>query len=729
MQHSPRFLAAAGLIPAIADFQGFAKQQPFARSHAKYNLAGAASRTGKTWGAAENFAERLALDYLSLGFDCGDVLYWCIGESYSACVAQKRQLLRLIPNALVDWRKQGDKRAFFDTSHGMGQLFLRGNREITLRSASNPENLTAEKVRGIWWTEIARSKRAAWPNVYSRLSNYEDSWFIADTSPMGRCWFFNEVWEPARQGKFAGAECHEWTASESPFVSEQTIEEARQNLAPEFFRREFMADWSVFQGQIYSMWNKALHVVDACPFTPERATIACDINTTTESPAAFVTAYVRGQPQREQAHIERTYYEVISLDYDRYANDIAAEYRRVAATLPTRVRIDPSFHRDFKIKLRDLGVPIENAKNDVHLGIRTMGSALTPKTWLSGKPALTISSACAREFTNEIEGYAWKSNSRGVVYDEPSKESPDHLCFAGETLVLMGDGSSKRMDTIAAGDEVMTPEGSQKVIGAGLTRKATLIVSVTIGGTFLECTSDHRFAVRPDSGQRDSTNVFGEQVLSREGEQVFHPPIEVGRARVSSPCGLADGSRANTQDASRPSQERRPLGQSPVELGVRLRESAPQRAHGGEEEIAGVDERSPRQDESRAQGRFGVAQVARGSGVAQGSRERDCGQSPDARVRMHCVWQPIQESLDSESPTMFLSLELQDEALPGNAPRLSAKVLQVSKVGQRLADVYCLSVPCGAFVLACGLVVKNCDATRYLCMDVFSGFGEAKQVR
>lgn len=401
-------------------------------SEERWTLIGAASRTGKTYAGARIFLKRLLADY---GLVDEEREYWCVAPTYDDCRAQKLELLKIIPRELIDVEKQGGKGEFFDESHGRGVLFLVGGVTIILKSAERPERLVAFKLRGIWWTEIARSKVAAWPNVYSRLSNYPDSWFVADTSPLGHCWFYQEVWKPAKEGRFENASTHEWKAVDSPYVPASVIEEARRNLMPAFFKREFEASWEAFVGQIYDI-SADTHLFAECPFRPDYAILTADINTTSTHPAEFMWTYYQGDGKRRRAWVAGCYQKVIGLDYDTYALDIAAQYQRLLRMFPGRVkvRIDPSFHNAFKTKLRGLGVSIQNAYNEVLPTIRMLGSALVARpldhyddwgkpVW-AAYPSLTFGPA-AQPVLEQIAGMRWMTGSDGVVRDTVDKSADD----------------------------------------------------------------------------------------------------------------------------------------------------------------------------------------------------------------------------------------------------------------------------------------------------------------
>ena len=430
--------ALALLIPRIAEVRAgaFAPQAAMLDSKARVRLAGAAVRTGKTEGAGWGFVDFMLDDYSKLAWG-EEREYWVIAPKYEQNRAQKKVLLKYFPkmlmgikNPLIDWARQGDKNQFFDETRGGGVLCLIGGVTIICRSADNPEGLVAERLRGVWWTEIARSKRLAWPNVQSRLANYSDSWLIADTSPMGRCWFYKDVWEPARRGEMPEAETFEWQAVDSPYIPPEKIEEARRSMPPEFFKREYEASWDAFQGQIFSMWDRKIHV-RPCPFKPTSSIVSSDINTTTESPAA-TGLYLRNG---NRVHLAWEYYEPIGLNYDGYAATIASICQRAKTLAPLeKLIIDPSFHRDFKAKLRAQGLDPHNGKNDVLDGIRTLGAAMMVRPE-HGCPLFTVDPTC-KAFPEEVEGYAWKSNSAGVIMDEPDKAAPDHLLDCARYLAM-----------------------------------------------------------------------------------------------------------------------------------------------------------------------------------------------------------------------------------------------------------------------------------------------------
>ncbi len=423
----------------MQDWRGFPQQERFVYSNSRFAFAGAGVRTGKTHAGARAFWRRVLIDYE--GAPNADYEYWCIAPTFELTIVMKAMLFGdgvnppVIPPEMVDTKRQGGDKQWLDLKRGGGTLCLHGGRVIKFKSADRPETLVSAKVRGVWWTEIARSKHAAWPNVRGRLSNYRDSWMIGDTSPMGRCWFWVELWNPTERGERPDTEIHHWTAEDSPFIPREEIEAAKRSLPPEFYRRDYEASWATFEGQIFSGFDRASHMVARCPFKPVSRYICADLNTTKDNPACWLELLVGPDIEKPmgggqtwtvgQYHVSREYQEHFMLDYPAYAQALWKHY--IAGIPATAIIVDPSMPNDFKNRLRGLGMNVMGGNNGLNAGIRMIGMHLHARND-AGSPCLTIANDC-HTLAGQFEGWSWRRNSKGVVVDEPDKDAldPHHL--------------------------------------------------------------------------------------------------------------------------------------------------------------------------------------------------------------------------------------------------------------------------------------------------------------
>lgn len=408
--------------PKLIDFEpGFNEQADFCADDSRFVMAGASVRSGKTYAAARKFLARVRKEAKADPHTLKT--YWVIGPTSDEAIACKIELVDLIPMYQVDRKRQKNDNKWRDLKHGRGKVWLKGNVLIEFKSADRPEGLVARKISGVWWTEIARSKALAWPNVRSRLANTK-GWLIADTSPYGRCWFYLELWEPTLEGSIPDASTHIWRAVDSPFIPKDEIEQARAMLPPQLFRREFEADWSTFKGLIFDEFDPEIHL-RPLDFRPEKIGVFVDVNVASDMPAAFSVAAIAGQTPRERVHILSEFYEKgIGVDgLGGYIDTIrdAAIAAQAKYGVPATIVIDPSAEY-VRAKLIDRGCNVVAAKNAVVEGIQRVMLVLHP---INGQARLTIDPSC-KNMVNEISGYRWKVNADGVIREEPEKVD-DHL--------------------------------------------------------------------------------------------------------------------------------------------------------------------------------------------------------------------------------------------------------------------------------------------------------------
>lgn len=96
----------------------------------------------------------------------------------------------------------------------------------------------------------------------------------------------------------------------------------------------------------------------------------------------------------------------------------------------------------------------------------------------------------------------WPNGAMATLFsaDEPNLlRGPQHekaWCLAGDTLVLMADGSQKPISSIHIGDRVQTRKGCRKVIFSGMTKqKAQVYLLKLQDGRTIIGTSEHKFWV------------------------------------------------------------------------------------------------------------------------------------------------------------------------------------------------------------------------------------------
>ena len=108
-----------------------------------------------------------------------------------------------------------------------------------------------------------------------------------------------------------------------------------------------------------------------------------------------------------------------------------------------------------------------------------------------------IPKQCINTWNRSMGELHLENGSRFKLFgaEEPDRlRGPQHhraWCFSGETLILLPDGSEKRIDAVRIGDLVQTRKGPRRVIAAGLSSNPSQRFIVEFGETSLTGTAEH----------------------------------------------------------------------------------------------------------------------------------------------------------------------------------------------------------------------------------------------
>jgi hypothetical protein len=162
--------------------------------------------------------------------------------------------------------------------------WLRCGVRIDFLSGDTPERNVSHGYDGGWFEEAARTKSAVWrDNMRPALSD-KRGWAIFSTTPMGRNWFWSDVWAKGNMqaailvAKLQGCEpeelldpefaCIAWTTADNDalphLVEEMAI--ARRQLSDANWRRNYKADFDAFEGQCFDLLPKHLVGKYGAPF-------------------------------------------------------------------------------------------------------------------------------------------------------------------------------------------------------------------------------------------------------------------------------------------------------------------------------------------------------------------------------------------------------------------------------------------------------------------------------
>ena len=166
---------------------------------------------------------------------------------------------------------------------------------------------------------------------------------------------------------------YSYTIDDNPFLPDSFKENLKKEYAGTvFYDRYILGKWVVAEGLIYSMFNKAYHVVPSIPRKYEEYYISCDYGTLNPT-SAGLWGLVQGKWYR----IREYYYDGRKEQRQRTDEEHYEAIEQLAGDLPVRkLIVDPSAASFIEVIRRHDRFMVEQASNRVLDGIRDVATRL-----------------------------------------------------------------------------------------------------------------------------------------------------------------------------------------------------------------------------------------------------------------------------------------------------------------------------------------------------------------
>lgn len=280
-------------------------------------------------------------------------------------------------------------------------LTVPGGGEMLFRSADTPD-----RIRGISANVALIDEAGYCPNdtydiVKGRLSGLPGLLRIV-TTPKGRNWLYE------RQGEMT---VFKSTTKENPFIPRDFVNALERSYTGEFKRQELYGEFVAFEGLVYPMFDRDLHVREHK--RGEMVSFAFGEDEGYTNPSVIIDA---GIDSDGRIHVFREWYrrgqlqDTVVVANKEWADEIHPAFVVVDASAAGLIAA-----------LRDVGLPAVAHKGRVMDGISKVQNALAVQK--DSKPRLTIDPSCVNMIA-EFESYVWKEGK-----DEPEKQS-DHALDA-----------------------------------------------------------------------------------------------------------------------------------------------------------------------------------------------------------------------------------------------------------------------------------------------------------
>ena len=338
-----------------------------------------------------------------------------------------RSLLKFLPEQLIKTKK--------GAPHLM--IELQNGHIIELKGAENYDRLRGVALAFVVLDEYGLMGPEVWTEVVRPMlvDTGGGALFIGTPGPDGSP-HFHELYNLGQSGDKSYAS---WMfySKDNPAIDPKEIAEAKRNLPPDIFKREFEADFDVTAGLIYDNFRHPIHVIPNYEPTP-RDFIVGSIDPGLMNPtAAILCAW-------DEQGVGRIFWEYYQKD--KLASENAMNIR--AASRKYRVGywvIDrASRHRDQATgvtvfdKYQELLRPLLAAPNNpdsVWAGIDEVKKLLQPD-YRTGKPRLLVSSMC-NWWLWEVSRYIRYKHKWRVEKNEEEKPRKlnDHLMDCTRNMI------------------------------------------------------------------------------------------------------------------------------------------------------------------------------------------------------------------------------------------------------------------------------------------------------
>jgi hypothetical protein len=618
---------------------------------------------------------------------------------------------------------------------------------ITLKSADEPDRLRGRALDLVVLDEFAQIARETWDAVIRPALATTQGKCVFIGTPDGRGWAY-ELFRAAQQDTTGYWCAIAQTTAQGGFVPQEELEEAKASMDPRIYRQEFEATFESALGRVHDAFLWAPHPagnvsadVSDDPLLP--LLVGMDFNV---HPMSVSLAVKRGK----QLHVFDAWQvptsnteEICTMLVDRYPNRLVRVYPDPSGN--ARKSSAPVGQTDFTILRRhgfNVLAPMKApaVADRINAVNALLCNAKGERNLLIHPRAVTL--------LKSLDGLAYKLGT-----SQPEKAGGfDHACFDGDTLVETPAGVVPIASLPPTG-EIRGPTGEWvSYVGAGITKRNAEVVEVTFASGYrVICTPDHQWLTTQGwmrAVDMDATTDYIEvcdiqSSVTRSSSSTASPTIGAAPTSSALACGcialctsrcMGQFPMAHTfitSMATQPTTHRTISSPSTPQRTARFTAAslhdkttpdehwdthATPLPHG----IAAMPVAHGTASTMPSTGMHSIAPFAPSAPTVAANT------TPPAESRLHSVHATATQP-HAAHPAWTIRPELariaaQRSPATATSPHSTAasgvarshgSIVSVRPVSAR--DVYDVCVPdVGAFALASGIVVSNCDALGYL---------------
>ncbi|RAV22669.1 terminase large subunit [Paenibacillus contaminans] len=262
-------------VNVLERYKPHPKQKLFHKSKARFKNLCAGVRAGKTFSAARETYQKIEYDVKHKKKKY--LVYWLVAPTHVIGLVQRKEFFKVLTepygldpdnikkSPLVKSWNANDKELTLVFRWKSGNKKFKKKVKINFKTAKDPSALVGESVDGAWLDEASRMKEEAWSMIQQRISD-SIGWVLLSTTPLGRNWYYEQVYlvgEPGNERHDPDFENFVFYTADNtavPGLAEE-VQRRKKTMPFKYWKRDYMASFDSFEGQIYDDFNRDVHLV------------------------------------------------------------------------------------------------------------------------------------------------------------------------------------------------------------------------------------------------------------------------------------------------------------------------------------------------------------------------------------------------------------------------------------------------------------------------------------
>lgn len=232
------------------------EQRQFHKSLARFRAAICGRRFGKSTMAAVDLIEACFIP---------DSYFWICGPSYR--LAEKE--FRIVYRAFCDYDKLNMSKEIkksYNAKQGDMRMEFPWHTVIECVSATNQESLIGEGLDGVIMSEAARHSLETWEAYIEPALSDRRGWATFPSTPKGFNWL-QGMYQLGQEPDFPDYESWRYPTWLNSVrypggFDDPELQRVRRVVSPGFWKQEYAAEFTSFEGQIYEEFDPRYHVLD-----------------------------------------------------------------------------------------------------------------------------------------------------------------------------------------------------------------------------------------------------------------------------------------------------------------------------------------------------------------------------------------------------------------------------------------------------------------------------------